>query len=386
MKAITQTRVETRALVAAVVVGVLVGFSVGGAYWAGGMAQAATTHARVTRLAMAADGDYSDAAFQEAAARMEPGALAIARQHDPYTTAGPAERDRQASLLAVRLVRLDDHRTQPSGGMLLRASLGGAFNPAAAPFRMTGALDSARDLDCLTSAVYYEARGESSAGQAAVAQVVLNRVRHPAFPKTICGVVFQGAYGGGTCQFSFACDGSMRRGREGGAWTRSRGVAARALSGYVMSDVGNATNFHTTYVNPGWRSQMMRVAQVGDHVFYRFGGHFGAPDAFTRQPGRSTTEQVSRPIYASATSGPVSVTADGQVAPPMAAQAMVVTAAAQSNGMGAPPVGASEPASASSAASEARSPATKSPASKSATEIKSVSPVLKPAPTPSTAS
>ena len=380
MKAITQTRVETRALVAAVVVGVLVGFSVGGAYWAGGMAQAATTHARVTRLAMAADGDYSDAAFQEAAARMEPGALAIAQQHDPYTTAGAAQRDRQASLLAVRLVRLDDHRGS-SGGLLLRASLGGQFNPAAAPFRMTGALDSARDLDCLTSAVYYEARGESAAGQAAVAQVVLNRVRHPAFPKTICGVVFQGAYGGGTCQFSFACDGSMRRGRESGAWTRSRGVAARALSGYVMADVGNATNFHTTYVNPGWRSQMMRVAQVGDHVFYRFGGHFGAPDAFTRQPGRSTTEQVSRPVYASATSGPVGVTADGHVAPLMAAQAIVVTSAAQSNGMGGPSAGASEPAAAPAPSSDA-----KSPASKSATEIKSVSPALKPAPTPSTAS
>src|SRR5262249_55624357 len=87
------------------------------------------------------------------------------------------------------------------------------------------ALASSRDLDCLASAVYYEARGESAAGQAAVAQVVLNRARHPAFPKTICGVVFQRA--GGGCQFSFACNGAMRRPKEPAAWSRAQAVAAR---------------------------------------------------------------------------------------------------------------------------------------------------------------
>jgi spore germination cell wall hydrolase CwlJ-like protein len=355
LKRSTQTRVETRALVAAVVVGALVGFSVGGAYWAGGMAQAATTHARVSRLAGAADGAFSEAAFQRAAALMEPGALAIAREHDPFTAAGSAERDRQAAVLAQRLVRAEDRGASfasnpPTGGALLRASLGGDFNPAAQPFRMSGALDSARDLDCLTSAVYYEARGESSAGQAAVAQVVLNRVRHPAFPKSICGVVFQGAYGGGACQFSFACDGSMHVRRDGSAWSRARGVAARALGGYVMPDVGNATNFHTSYVNPGWRSQMMRVAQVGGHIFYRFGGHIGSPDAFTRQPDRSTPEQVTRPIYAAASADPM-VTADGHAAPAILAASAIVTVSgpAPANSVGAPAGKAADQASAPAA-------------------------------------
>ncbi|WP_293473626.1 cell wall hydrolase, partial [Phenylobacterium sp.] len=103
------------------------------------------------------------------------------------------------------------------------------------------------DLECLTQAVYYEARGESSRGQYAVAQVVMNRVKHPAFPKSVCAVVFQGA-GHRGCQFSFACDGSMRRGREGQAWDRARAVATRALAGAALADIGSATHFHTTAV------------------------------------------------------------------------------------------------------------------------------------------
>jgi len=126
-----------------------------------------------------------------------------------------------------------------------------------------------RDLDCLAEAVYYEARGEDARGQAAVAQVVLNRVKHPAFPKTVCGVVFQGV-GQHGCQFSFACDGSMHGRREASAWSRARRIAARALSGVALAEVGSATHFHTTGVDPAWGGQMRRVAQVGMHVFYRF--------------------------------------------------------------------------------------------------------------------
>ena len=125
------------------------------------------------------------------------------------------------------------------------------------------------DLDCLTTAVYYEARGESPRGQAAVAQVVMNRVKHPAFPKTVCGVVFQGA-GHRGCQFSFACDGSMRRGREVLAWKRARDVATRTLAGAARAEGGSATHFHTTAVSPIWAPQMLRVAHVGAHVFYKF--------------------------------------------------------------------------------------------------------------------
>lgn len=124
------------------------------------------------------------------------------------------------------------------------------------------------DLECLTEAVYYEARGESPRGQAAVAQVVMNRVKHPAFPKSVCAVVFQGA--GRVCQFSFACDGSMKGRRESLAWSRARDIAARAMSGALRAEIGSATHFHTTAVSPAWAPQMLRVANVGTHVFYRF--------------------------------------------------------------------------------------------------------------------
>jgi spore germination cell wall hydrolase CwlJ-like protein len=134
-----------------------------------------------------------------------------------------------------------------------------------------------RELDCLAQAVYYEARGETAEGQAAIAQVVLNRTHHAGFPKTVCGVVYQGA-ASDACQFSFACDGTMRRPKEIAAWARARSVAARALNGgAVAPEVGQATHFHAANVNPGWGPSLLRVAQVGLHVFYRLG--HAAPEA-----------------------------------------------------------------------------------------------------------
>ena len=123
-----------------------------------------------------------------------------------------------------------------------------------------------RDLDCLATAVYYEARGESDQGQAAVAQVVLNRIRHPAYPKSVCAVVYQGVSGHG-CQFSFVCNGAMRAAREPLEWARARAIAARALGGYVMARVGQATQFHTTRLGPGGRA----AVQVGHQVFFEAG-------------------------------------------------------------------------------------------------------------------
>ncbi|WP_293376140.1 cell wall hydrolase [Phenylobacterium sp. SCN 70-31] len=150
------------------------------------------------------------------------------------------------------------------------------------------------ELECLTSAVYYEARGESDRGQAAVAQVVLNRVKHPAFPGSVCAVVYQGA-GRKGCQFSFACDGSARRPREPLAWDRARAVATRALAGVIQADIGAATHFHTTAVSPVWAPQMLRVANVGAHVFYRF-----APYRVARNgPSPST---IDRAVMTAATS------------------------------------------------------------------------------------
>jgi spore germination cell wall hydrolase CwlJ-like protein len=346
----SQTCADARALIGAVLVGSATGLALGGVYLAGGMAQAASQHARVSRLADGAEGNFSDAALYQAASRMDAGALAIARRHDPYTVAGGAQRDRQSALLVERLEQRQqsDSQRQP---LLLRASFGGPFNPAVAPFRLTNALESSRELECLSEAVYYEARGETPSGQAAVAQVVLNRVRHPSFPKSICGVVFQGAYTHTGCQFSFACDGSMRRSREPGAWKRAQKVATRALSGAVMSEVGAATHFHTTGVAPGWGPRLLRVAQVGMHVFYRFGGRSGAPDAFSRTPRPSTADELPVLTLVSLPAGQVgATTADGKSAPIQLASAVVISSpdkpATVAGGMGGPLGPVSEPASA----------------------------------------
>ncbi|HTX48260.1 MAG TPA: cell wall hydrolase [Caulobacteraceae bacterium] len=136
--------------------------------------------------------------------------------------------------------------------------------PATTP---TLATSDPAELDCLTAAVYYEARGEAADGQAAVAQVVLNRVGQPRFAKTVCGVVYQGAKSH-ACQFSFACHGRPRRVREEAAWTRSRAVAQRALSGYVMRTVGHATYFHLASLGRLRGSQEARAVRLGHHIFY----------------------------------------------------------------------------------------------------------------------
>jgi spore germination cell wall hydrolase CwlJ-like protein len=267
----TPARADWRALTSAVLIGSGIGLGLGAAYLMGGMARAATDHARASRLAEAASGGYSESILQHEAAAMDPGVLHVLRAHDPNFVASfnAGDRDHQVALLTARLER---RAIAPApSAIVLRAAFGGPYNPAAQPFHMSGALETSRELECLTQAVYFEARGEVQAGQAAVAQVVLNRVRNPAYPKTVCGVVFQGAAHGEGCQFSFACDGSMRRGREFAAWTRAQEVASRALSGGVMAAVGNATHFHTTSVAPTWGPSLLRVAQVGLHVFYRLG-------------------------------------------------------------------------------------------------------------------
>ncbi|QIK77648.1 cell wall hydrolase [Sphingomonas piscis] len=156
-------------------------------------------------------------------------------------------------------------------------------NPAATPFNLAkaSAADRARAIECLTSAVYYEAGNESDDGQRAVAQVVLNRVRHPAFPSTVCGVVFQGSTRATGCQFTFTCDGSLTRAPMAGSWARARKVAEAALSGYVYAPAGLATHYHANYVVPYWASSLAKNAVVGAHIFYRWAGGWGRPPAFT---------------------------------------------------------------------------------------------------------
>lgn len=155
-------------------------------------------------------------------------------------------------------------------------------NPAARPFRFAAAtdVDKLRAEDCLTAAIYYEAGIESSDGQRAVAQVVLNRVRHPAFPKTVCGVVFQGSERSTGCQFTFTCDGALARIPNEAGWERARKIAEEALAGKVYKPVGYATHYHTNWVVPYWSGSLTKLAQVGAHIFYRWEGGWGRPPAF----------------------------------------------------------------------------------------------------------
>jgi spore germination cell wall hydrolase CwlJ-like protein len=146
----------------------------------------------------------------------------------------------------------------------------------AKPFVFHGdAADRQAALTCLTQAVYYEAGFEPIEGAQAVAQVVLNRVRHPIFPKSVCGVVYQGASLKTGCQFSFACDGSLNKTPAAGAWARAKAVAERALGGYVAKDVGEATHYHTNYVLPWWAPTVTKIAEVGTQIFYRWPGALG---------------------------------------------------------------------------------------------------------------
>ena len=130
-------------------------------------------------------------------------------------------------------------------------------------------------LKCLTQAVYYEAAVEPLEGRRAVAQVVLNRVLHPAYPKSVCGVVYQGAERHTGCQFSFTCDGALLRGPAAGSWREAQAVATAALAGYVDPGVGTATFYHADYVLPKWAYQLGKITQIGRHIFYRFNGSGG---------------------------------------------------------------------------------------------------------------
>ena len=161
----------------------------------------------------------------------------------------------------------------------LDAPVDGSIQPAQ-PFHLTGSsVDKARALQCLTTAIYYEAANEPSDGQRAVAQVILNRVRHPAFPATVCGVVFQGSEKRG-CQFSFACDGAMARAPARAAWDRAARVAGAALSGQVFAAVGEATHYHTYAVTPAWNRSLVMTGVFGAHFFHRWKGWWGTAAAF----------------------------------------------------------------------------------------------------------
>lgn len=178
----------------------------------------------------------------------------------------------------VRAISMDEARA-------FNASLPFSTLPilSARPFIMPPdrLFDYARALDCLTAAVYYEAAAETAAGQAAVAQVVINRMRHPAYPKTVCGVVFEGHERTTGCQFSFTCDGALARPPSAAGWARARAAAGAALNGAVAPEVGLATHYHTDWVAPYWAERLVKMRQIGTHIFYRWTGGWGLPGAFT---------------------------------------------------------------------------------------------------------
>jgi spore germination cell wall hydrolase CwlJ-like protein len=123
---------------------------------------------------------------------------------------------------------------------------------------------------CLSNAVYFEARGESVRGQIAVAQVVLNRVFSGYYPSDVCGVVYQGAHRHLSCQFTFACDGIPDVVTEQEPWERAQRIAKAALDGKIwLKDVGKATHYHASWVNPYWVRSMRRLQRIGVHSFYR---------------------------------------------------------------------------------------------------------------------
>ena len=198
----------------------------------------------------------------------------FAKQAQPVAVAAPPE------LLPSQIRDL-----APETALQLNAGIpvAGGPNPAALPFKFSSssAETRARALECLTSAIYYEAAQEPTEGQQAVAQVVLNRVRHPAFPNSVCGVVYEGSTRATGCQFTFTCDGSMAYAPMPALWNRARKVAEAALNGHVHAPVGYATHYHADYVVPYWASSLVKTDVEGAHIFYRWAGGWGRPGSFT---------------------------------------------------------------------------------------------------------
>ncbi|WP_366519915.1 cell wall hydrolase [uncultured Croceicoccus sp.] len=141
----------------------------------------------------------------------------------------------------------------------------------------------ARAVDCLATAIYYEAGMEGADGRRGVAQVVLNRVRHKAYPNSVCGVVFQGAERRTGCQFTFTCDGSLARAPVPRRLAQAREIAEDALAGSVYAPVGLSTHYHADYVVPYWSQSLLKTAVVGTHIFYRSPGRAGRAAAFAER-------------------------------------------------------------------------------------------------------
>jgi spore germination cell wall hydrolase CwlJ-like protein len=227
------------------------------------------------------------------------GASPVISLHDGYAAASPQGVARSVSktqpppVEPLELLALDRDRAR-------RINAATPFslnpNPSARPFNFAGGeFARERAIDCLAAAQWYEA-GDDATGERAVAQVVLNRLRHPAFPKTVCDVVFQGAERSTGCQFTFSCDGALARTPPAAAWERARQIARAALSGAVYRPVGYATHYHTDWVVPYWSASLEKISAVGSHLFFRWAGWWGTPPAFRRavDSGEPIIPQIAR--------------------------------------------------------------------------------------------
>ena len=245
----------------------------------------ASKHAATRQAQALAAHGLTDLALNSATASFDPATLNLAQRHDPgLRRADLWDRPpgwenldlRQAPDLGIPMAEGDEavalNNLRPFAGLPIRPMR---------PFVLAAdADDSARALHCMTQAIYYEAAREPVRGQQAIAQVVLNRVRHPAYPKSICGVVYQGSARPTGCQFTFTCDGALRWAPQPALWRQAQEVARRALAGFVDKDVGSATHYHAAYVVPYWAPTLVKMTQVGQHIFYRWTGPWGEPPAF----------------------------------------------------------------------------------------------------------
>jgi Cell Wall Hydrolase len=186
----------------------------------------------------------------------------------------------------------------------------------ARPFRLiTNAADMNRAVDCMAAAIQYEAGSETLEGKKAVAQVILNRVRHPAYPKTVCGVIFQGSERKTGCQFTFTCDGAINRTLSESGWRLAQDIARSMLTGTVYAPVGWATHYHTDWVFPSWSTKLDKVRQEGTHLFFRWREFWGTPAAFR---GRYVGNEGNQPKLAGLSSfhipeGPKIDLAEGEI-------------------------------------------------------------------------
>jgi spore germination cell wall hydrolase CwlJ-like protein len=247
-------------------------------------------------------GGFSERALKHYVADFDPAMLALARRHDPRPHKDYWGRVRGWEVIRLKdIPRLGDVPPDFDDARIinaLRPAVDEGLEPAK-PFVLTGGAEArAKALNCLAQAVYFEAAFEPLEGQQAIAQTVINRVRHPGYPKSICGVVYEGAARATGCQFSFACDGALARTPAPALWANAQAVARRALSGFVFKPIGMATHYHADYVAPYWAPTLVKLKQFGQHIFYRWTGPSGTRAAFT---GRySGNETVSADILMAA--------------------------------------------------------------------------------------